>query len=290
MSRPRHTLGTAGAAAAAALLCLAAWAQGAGPEVEGPREAVLLGERFELVVKGELPAGARLEVGELPAALRPETVRLEATANGQRLVLPMRATRAGPLKIEHLALVTADGRQELGPVEVQIALPLPDGTLPRVADPLPPVPVPARLAWWPLALGLLLVLAGLAIWIERRRRRAIVPVVHAPPPDQLAIAALANLRLHLPGTIEAVPPFVDAVSTILRHYVEGRFGLRAPESTTEEFLQLVATRQDALAGRQPELQRFLGTCDLVKFARERPAPAAVTPLIDVAEGFVESTR
>jgi hypothetical protein len=87
-----------------------------------------------------------------------------------------------------------------------------------------------------------------------------------------------------------VPPFVDAVSTILRHYVEDRFGLRAPESTTEEFLALVAARQDALAGRQPELQRFLVTCDGVKFARERPAPAAVTPLIDVAEGFVESTR
>ena len=274
----------------AAWACLAAWAPAADLVVEGPREPVLLGERFELVVRGGLPDGARLELGELPASLRAEAPRLEAGEDGVRLVQPLRATRAGPLRLEHLEVVTGDARQALPPVEVEVVLPLPDGAVPRVADPLPPVPAPAPVAMWPLLLGLVLLAGALAVWIERRRRRAIVAPVHAVPPDLVAIAALEKLRLSLPGTIEAVPPFVDAVSSVLRRYVEDRFGLRAPESTTEEFLALVAERRDALAGRQPELQRFLGACDRVKFARERPAPAAATPLLDVAEGFVEATR
>ena len=277
---------------AAAVLCLLAlaWAPATDLVVEAPHDPVLLGERFELVVRGALPEGGPLEIGGLPTSLKAEAARLEAGADGARLVQPLRATRAGPLRLEHLELVAGEARQGLPPVELQIVLPLPDGTVPRVADPLPPVPAPARHPWWPLAAGLALVVVALLVWMERRRRRAIVLPVHAPPPDQVAIAALERLRLDLPGTIEAVPPFIDSVSAVLRRYVEDRFGLRAPESTSEEFLALVAERRDALAGRQPELQRFLGTCDRIKFARERPAPAAVTPLLDVAEGFVEATR
>ncbi|HZL99931.1 MAG TPA: DUF4381 family protein, partial [Planctomycetota bacterium] len=263
----------------------------AGLTVEGPQQPVLLGDRFELVVRGAPVEGALLELGELPDWLRADPPRLEAAMDGVRLVQPLRATRAGPLRFEQLALVSGDARQELPAVEVEVVLPLPDGAVPRVADPLPPVPAPPPpLAWWPLAAGLALLLAALAAWIAARRRRAVEPRPVAPPPDQVAISALARLRLALPEGVDAVPPFIDAVSAILRRYIEARFGLRAPESTTEEFLELVVARRDAIAGREAELRRFLHTCDLVKFARERPAPAAVTPLLDVAEAFVESTR
>jgi hypothetical protein len=273
----------------AVLLAAATRLQGDELAVESPREPVLLGERFELVVSGALGEGAQLELGAAPASLRAEPSRLEATPDGVRLVQPLRATRAGPLRLEQLELVNGDERRALPPVEVEIVLPLPDGAIPRVADRLPPVPAPdPPLTWWPIGLGALLLLAALAALLLRRRPPESAP--RAPPPDLIAIEALARLRMHLPAGPDAVPPFVDAVSAILRRYVEDRFGLRAPESTTEEFLQSVAGRQDALAGRQAELRRFLERCDLVKFARLRPSPADVIPLLDVAEGFVEATR
>lgn len=276
-------------AAALALLCLAASAQAAELRLEAPREPVLLGERFELVVHGGLEHGAQLVLGELPSSLRADPARLELTPEGPRIVQPLRALRAGPLRLEHLEIVTGEDRQSLPTVDLEIALPLPDGSVPRVADPLPTVAAPSPLALWPFALAAAAVAAAVA-WVALRAKPTLQAPVHAPPPDQVAIAALASLRLHLPATLEAVPPFIDSVSAILRRYLEERFGLRAPESTTEEFLGLVAARPDGLAGREGELKRFLETCDRIKFARERPAPASVIPLVDVAEGFVESTR
>jgi hypothetical protein len=285
---------TAAALRLAVLAALAAFAPRAGAQelvVEGPREPVLLGERFELVVRGTLDAGATLELGELPPSLRAGEARLEATPDGLRLVQPLRATRQGELRLEQLEVVEGETRRTLPPVELQVVLPLPDGALPRVADPLPTPAVPAEpRVLWPWLAGLGLALLAAAGWALLRLRFARPEVLRYTPPDQVAIAALAQLRLHPPQVADAVPPFVDAVSAILRRYVEHRFGLRAPESTTEEFLAAVAARGDAVSGRRDELRAFLERCDLVKFARARPAPADVLPLVDVAEGFVEATR
>ena len=59
---------------------------------------------------------------------------------------------------------------------------------------------------------------------------------------------------------------------MLRHYIEDRFGLRAPEQTTEEFL--AELRQKHVFGeRQKDLLRaFLEHCDLVKFAELQTEP------------------
>jgi hypothetical protein len=94
----------------------------------------------------------------------------------------------------------------------------------------------------------------------------------------------------LPATRDAVPAFVVAVSAVLRRYIEDRFGVRAPESTTEEFLEAVMAPGSELGSHREVLGRFLQLCDLVKFAHLRPEPSAALPLLDTAEGFVESTR
>ena len=128
----------------------------------------------------------------------------------------------------------------------------------------------------------LLVRAGL----RRRRRRPAPP---PPPPHAAALDALARLRER--GWIEAgaVEPFFVEVSRIVRVYIEGRFGLRAPEQTTEEFLR-AAGASAALAPEARALAAaFLEQCDLVKFARARPGAAEMRGALAAAERLVRET-
>jgi hypothetical protein len=67
-----------------------------------------------------------------------------------------------------------------------------------------------------------------------------------------------------------------------------RFRLRAPEMTTEEFLQ-AAQRRAARASPSRLLGQFLGEADLVKFARHHPTPTDAERAFDAGRDFVRST-
>ena len=79
------------------------------------------------------------------------------------------------------------------------------------------------------------------------------------------------------------------LSTILRRYVELRFGLRAPEQTTEEFLVSALATGGLIAAHRDLLEAFLQHCDLVKFARHHPTPSAMEEAFESAKTFVEHT-
>ena len=73
-------------------------------------------------------------------------------------------------------------------------------------------------------------------------------------------------------------------------YLENRFSLRAPEQTTEEFLESV-THGDALEVRFVNLlKEFLERSDLVKFAKEQPLPNENEMSLSNAYDFVNGTK
>src|SRR5262245_14867026 len=92
------------------------------------------------------------------------------------------------------------------------------------------VPVPHN--WWWL---LLVIPALLIVWWFCKRKQPAAPAVTLKvqlTPFEIALAALQRLReQNLP-----VEQFYTRLSDIVRQYIEGQFGLRAPERTTEEFL------------------------------------------------------
>ncbi len=276
--------------AAAALLAPDGGAPGGELRVTLPDAPVLLGRRFELVVSGPLPDGATLATPELPAGLAGEPPRRIAAEAGGELRWPLRALREGDYVLSGLAVEGGGEHHALPDVPLSIVLDLPPGELPEVAAPLPPVRVPyAPADLWPFLVGIPLLLGVLALLVARAGRVVVVPPPPPRPPELLAAEALARLRGRLPRSHDEVPAFVVEVSGVLRGYIEGRFALRAPEETTEEFLPLAAAHP-ALAGQRDVLARFLQGCDLVKFARHRPAPATMADLLATAEGFVEATR
>lgn len=135
------------------------------------------------------------------------------------------------------------------------------------------------------AAGLLLLIAGTVVVLLRRRSAAPPREV---PPHEIAYDALR--RLVAMGLIEKgqVELFFVHLSAILREYIERRFHVRAPERTTEEFLE-EATRDPALAQHHARLGRFLSLCDQVKFARHDPDEDSIQAAFDTLKQFLVET-
>ncbi len=178
------------------------------------------------------------------------------------------------------------------PFEITVTSVLPaDVDLTEPKDIAPPVELPrAGLTWlvWPVAL-LALGLACLALLVWWRRRRAAA----GPPPPQpahlLALAELERLERRLPADRPATEEFYVRLADILRHYVDGRFGLSAPTQTTEELLAAADHTGGPLTVRRQLIGRILTQCDLVKFARQQPASASAPDNLRHARTFVEQT-
>ncbi len=176
-------------------------------------------------------------------------------------------------------------------VEVSSLLAQERGDL-TIADIKPVAVLPGRLArtwgWW-LA-GAAVLGAVVLVWIvwRRRRRGQVVRVLR--PAHELAYERLAELVAADYVGAGQVKVFYERLSWIVRRYIEERFELRAPEQTTEEFLQ-EARGEAVLDGSQQSLLcRFLEHCDLVKFARYGPATSEIQQTFDLTKEFIEATR
>jgi len=207
-------------------------------------------------------------------------------------------TAGGSLTVPSLTVQVQEGdaTQELttDPLTITVTALVPaDADPSAIKDIAPPVPLVRRgiPPWgWIIAsvLGGVGLLAGGWWWYRRWRRAAAVPLVQRPA-HTLALAALEHLqRQDLIGQ-ERIEAFYVRVSTILRRYVELRFGLRAPEQTTEEFLVSALATGGLIAAHRDLLEAFLRQCDLVKFARHRPTPSDMEETCESAKNFVEHT-
>lgn len=102
-----------------------------------------------------------------------------------------------------------------------------------------------------------------------------------------ALRAIAGEKLVEHGRIKE---FYEKLSACLRQYIENRFRLRAPEQTTEEFLEQLKSSDALKLEHKQELQKFLEHCDLVKFARYQPSDEQINASLTMAEEFVEKTK
>jgi hypothetical protein len=158
------------------------------------------------------------------------------------------------------------------------------------------MPRPKSFAWvWILSVIVLAAAAGSWLYFRRKRVKELVRIFK--PAHELAyerLRALVNEDLIGDGRIKE---FYERISDILRHYIEHRFSLRAPERTTEEFLAELANT-DVLRKESPglpatdkqRLGEFLQHCDLVKFAKYNPTTQQVQETFDLVKDFIEKTK
>ena len=144
-----------------------------------------------------------------------------------------------------------------------------------------------ELLW--LWIGLVLValaVSAFLFWNHRRRKRLakrlaplIPPHVRAKERLQRALSLISEPRL-----------FCIEVSDALRIYLEDRFSFKAPERTTEEFLDELKATEHLLPDQKLSLGDFLQRCDLVKFARHEPPEVELRQIYEAALRLIDETQ
>jgi hypothetical protein len=282
--------------------------------VRAPRSAIDVGEKLDIAVDVVFEAGVEVRMPVFEDSLGPFAIRGVRTPPDTPVAPGTETTRrwvhtwtvdtfsAGSVTVPEITVAFTDARTddvvessvvtESLAIEVRSALTGDEGEADyRDIRTALEVPVGMSAAGWIVASIAAAVLVagagGLLAW--RARRRGAEATVPEPPAHVWALRMLAALEaddLIGRGDAEA---FYTRLSGIVREYIERRFGIMAPERTTEEFLR-EARRSASLEDRHKSLlAEFLRAADLVKFARHVPTTDECRAAFDAARGFVEQT-
>ncbi len=148
-----------------------------------------------------------------------------------------------------------------------------------------PIDIPTAAPWVHRLLLTLVVLAVLGgIWWALRRR--------ARKQAEFRESAAARARARLSEAwawVDQPERFCTRLSEVVRVYLEERFGLKAPDQTTEEFLASLPQSSELEPGLKPMLEEFLTQCDWVKFAQGDPGRIECERLHQMASRLVDET-
>ncbi len=163
--------------------------------------------------------------------------------------------------------------------------------LEELKDVRPPVDLPANYFWLFAVLGVILALGGIFFvrWLrERLAKQKIAPVITRPAWEiaNEELAALEKENLPAAGRIEE---YFVRLSAIIRHYLERRFSVSAPEMTTDEFLVHVKTMAVLELQQKDSLREFLTLSDMVKFARYCSTSKEMDNALTVAKRLITET-
>jgi len=142
-----------------------------------------------------------------------------------------------------------------------------------------------------LLLGFLVVLAVLVLlftFLSRRKKASVI--VPKRPAHEIAYEQLERLKAKDLIRLARFKEYYSEVSDIIRHYLENRFLLKAPEMTTEEFLFYVRDYGKLISGHKILLKEFLLACDLVKFAKYVPSFEEMDGIFVSAKKLVDETK
>ncbi len=280
------------------------------------KKEITIAEQLELVLETAVPEDMTVEFPSYSASLGDFTLkdsRLDAprmTGTGDSVFVVHRITYllepylSGTYSIPAMTVTYThknNGSQVKKLVTEEMQVPVqsllgPDAAA-EIKDIRPPLPLPRNISLLFLVVGLTILFAGLAIagviyWKKTAAEK--IPAAVQLRPEEIALQELDRLlaeKLLARGEIKL---FHLRISDILRRYIENRFGLKAPERTTEEFLtyiSIVESSENApLGSHKALLADFLTQCDLVKFARHEPTVAESEKTVDICREFIEETK
>lgn len=145
---------------------------------------------------------------------------------------------------------------------------------------------------WPygsITLIALLIIGAVSAFIVLKKKKE--EFKNPPTPAHIiayeALSALEKKDYIRKGFTQA---YYTELSDIVRHYLENRFNIRAPEMTTEEFLIKVKEDSALSLDQKRLLHDFLIACDLVKFAKHQPAEQEASLSFASAKKLIDQTK
>ncbi|CAG35366.1 DUF4381 family protein [Desulfotalea psychrophila] len=152
-----------------------------------------------------------------------------------------------------------------------------------IEDIIGPVLLPTSWPWGTTAIiGMVILLATLlSIYLYRRGRKKSV--------ESAAEIALKKINLlDEPETRR----YLEAISNILRQYIETQMGIRSTKQTTKEFLNSIEILQNPETTsllHDQDLKRYLQIFDQAKFAHQLPQQADMPLIKNAIVAFINET-
>jgi hypothetical protein len=170
-------------------------------------------------------------------------------------------------------------------LDISVESVLPKGiAVTDIKDIKPPIQPrePGKTIFWVL-LSAAAIIAAASLYRMMRKRKP-VRLSHETALEELEAFKAAFLKS---GDIKN---YYVGISDSVRHYIERSFNLRAPEMTTEEFLDSLRGSAALSQDQKGLLKDFMGSCDLVKFAKYAPSKDEAELVFTTAAKFIEETK
>ena len=177
---------------------------------------------------------------------------------------------------------------ESEPVEVKVTSELGD-QVPSFENLEPmaqPRAIEESIRWWWL-LGALLISGAVFVYFRRLRSRVKSVTEFQPTAEEIAHSQLEKLLAENLPSRGMFKDFYLRLTGIVRHYIEGITGLRAPEQTTEEFLREMGKQEIFSSVQSRRLKEFLEAADMVKYAGQQPDTLQIDTSTLRAKEFID---
>jgi hypothetical protein len=170
---------------------------------------------------------------------------------------------------------------------------LPDGRPEHTPhDIKPPVDISgiSSLWIWVIIGCMILAVVIFAVFFRKKKTKSMNREEVRLSAHEIAFRELDDLARPVETDRAEIKLFYQRISDILRRYIENRFGVNAPEQTTEEFLAGVDSGNVIATVHKPLLRNFLAQCDLVKFAEHNPGKEDIDESLDRCRYFINQTK
>lgn len=259
-----------------------------GVEILSPEFGGSFSGQFDIV--SFTPRSKILDDG---SSLQTQTYELQLMTSGEHSIAPISVEFVDNRPGQKPAPDDFDAYELLTDrIDFEVESFLPESASNDLKPPLPALELPSERRFTSYALPMLaaaLLLAacvGAFLWANQRKRSK---KANAYEIARNRLVRLLNDRSS-PDPALSIEQFFVEISGIIRRYLEDRFEVRAPDLTTDEFLQLAASNSDLTREHQSLLGEFLQQADVVKFAGIQASAEDVRRSSDLAVRFLEETR
>ena len=262
--------------------------------------AVLIGDRIKLVI--DVKYSPELEI-DLPKFKENKIGDFEIKDSGREVKKGLFG--ADELKYWYYIAAYSAGKHQVGPIEVKyrkrsvndwksvrtgalnltIESVLPKGKMPEDIKDIKG-PFGYFEINWLIISGIAVLLIVITTVIIFNLRKKPLPV---KLPHETALEELEVIRGNFLNNSD-VKEYYTGVSDCVRRYIERSFKLKAPEMTTEEFLDSLRESTVLPLDQKDLLKDFLNACDLVKFAKYTPQKGEMEAVFLAAKNFIDTSK